>query len=283
MKKFILTLLIPLFFMQSAYALSIFDRSEEAALRRVIKAQTRYANRTDLKKLISTYDKDYINGDGLNLEVYTKLIRDIWDTYKDIEYDIIVKKICVDNNKATAEVVEKSHADVVTSHVIPGKLNSVSNSVYYFRKTEKGWKVVSDKVLDETTSLLYGDAQGLDIKLTVPDEIEPDTEYSAILEFTPPENTIAIASLASDRVEYPQKQTQEVFRALPEDNILERLFTSNTDNFNEYIVASIGLTKTAVDDISVKLSLSGFGYLIKRVNVKGASKGGFEALDVKAE
>ena len=60
---------------------------------------------------------------------------------------------------------------------------------------------------------------------------------------------------------------------------MERLFTSNNDNFNEYIVASIGLTKTAVDDLSVKLSLSGFGYLIKRVNV---TEGAVQP-DVKAE
>ena len=267
MKKLILTLFISLFFVQNAQAWTLFDRSDEASLRRVIKSQIKYANHTDLKKLISTYDKDYVNGDGLTLDVYSKLVRDIWDTYKDIEYDIVVKNISVTDDKAVAEVTETSHADVVASHVIPGKLESVSNSVYYFKKTEKGWKVVSDKVLNETTSLLYGDALGLDIKLTVPEKIQPDTEYSAILEFVPPENTIAIASLASDRVEYPQKPTQEVFRALPEDNILERLFTSNNDNFNEYIVASIGLTKTAVDDLSVKLSLSGFGYLIKRVNV----------------
>ncbi len=283
MKRIILTLFISLFFVQSSFALSLFDRSDEASVRRVVKSQIKYANNSNLKKLISTYDENYMNGDGLNLEVYSKLVQDIWNTYNDIEYDITVKNITIDNDKAVAEVIETSHAEVVTSHVVKGELNSVSNSVYYFRKTNKGWKVVSDKVLDETTSLLYGDALGLDIKLTVPDKVAPNTEYSAMLEFTPPENTLAIASLASDKVEYPQKQTEEVFRALPEDNILERLFTSNTDKLNEYIVASIGLTKTAVDDLSIKLSLTGFGYMIKRVNVIGADKGGFNPADVKPE
>ena len=54
---------------------------------------------------------------------------------------------------------------------------------------------------------------------------------------------------------------------MPEDNILERLFTSNTSNQNEYIVASIGLTRTSICDLSIKLSLTGFGYVVKRVNV----------------
>ena len=51
------------------------------------------------------------------------------------------------------------------------------------------------------------------------------------------------------------------------DNILERIFVSNSDNVNEYVVASIGLTKADVDDLNIKLSLTGFGYKIVRVNV----------------
>ena len=39
-----------------------------------------------------------------------------------------------------------------------------------------------------------------------------------------------------------QVQTKEVFRSMPEDNILERIFTSNDNNKNEYVIASIGLT-----------------------------------------
>ena len=78
---------------------------------------------------------------------------------------------------------------------------------------------------------------------------------------------MAIASIAKDKVEYPQKQAQEVFRKMPEDNLLERLFIANKDNANEYIIASIGLTKADVDDLSIKISLAGFGYQIIRVNV----------------
>lgn len=49
---------------------------------------------------------------------------------------------------------------------------------------------------------------------------------------------------------------------------MERLFISNTDNVNEYIVASIGITKADISDLSIKFSLTGFGYQITRVNVK---------------
>ena len=50
-------------------------------------------------------------------------------------------------------------------------------------------------------------------------------------------------------------------------NILERIFRANTDNVNEYIIASIGLTKADIQDMNIKLSLTGFGYTIKRVNI----------------
>ena len=43
---------------------------------------------------------------------------------------------------------------------------------------------------------------------------------------------------------------------------------------DEYIVASIGLTKTDICDLSIKLSLTGFGYVIKRVNVVPAKQEG---------
>ena len=103
--------------------------------------------------------------------------------------------------------------------------------------------------------------------MTAPQEIQAGKEYTASLEFTPPDDVIAIASIASDKVEYPQKQAKEVYRKLPDDNILERIFVSNSDSVNEYVVASIGLTKADISDLSIKLSLTGFGYKIIRVNV----------------
>ena len=139
--------------------------------------------------------------------------------------------------------------------------------VYYLKKINGTWKVVSDSVLDETTTMLYGLAKDLEIELVVPNNIKPNEEYCALLSFNPPKNVLAVASIANDIIEYPQKPTEEVFRAMPDDNILERLFTSNNKNANEYIVASIGLTETSVCNLDIRFSLVGFGYKIKRVNI----------------
>ncbi|MCQ2754757.1 MAG: hypothetical protein MJ231_06890, partial [bacterium] len=191
-----------------------------------------------------------------------------WDSYLDVKYGIKIKNITLDGDVADVDLIETSYAILPDSSKMEGELKSESISKYKLRKDKNGkWKVFADYVLDETTTMMYGEAKDLDIKLTVPTSIEADKEYTASLEFNPPAGTMAIASIASDVVEYPQQKAKEVFRALPDDGILERLFTSNSENKNEYIIASIGLTKSEVCDISIKLSLTGYGYMIRRVNV----------------
>lgn len=268
MKKLIILLFTFILATQQSYAWYWGQwKSDEELVKNVLESQVKYANRTNFNKFIKTFDSSYVNSDGFNLETYSKLVKDIWKTYDNIVYDIDIKKVTINGNKASAEITETSFAEIKMTKAYEGELKSISDTVYDLEKINGRWKVVSDTVLDEKTSMLYGSAKGLDIKLTVPNNIEANKEYCATLEFTPPQDTLAIASIASDIVEYPQKPTEEVFRALPEDNILERLFTSNTKNANEYIVASIGITKTDICDLNLKLSLTGFGYAIKRVNV----------------
>ena len=247
--------------------------SSEKSIEKVLNSQARYANNSNYKKFMSTFSPEYTNADGFSLEDYSKLIKDIWNTYKDIEYSIQIEDIKVDGNKAIAKVIETTFADTALLNSYNGKLISKANTLYHLEKNSKGkWKVSYDSVVAETTQLLYGDAQNIEYKLTVPEQINANTEYIASLEFTPPNDTIAIASLAVDKIEYPQGKTEEVFRAMPEDNILERFFTSNNENKNEYVIASIGLTKTSICDLNIKLSLTGFGYVIKRINVLDKDK-----------
>jgi len=288
MKKRLLVFLSAILLLSPAvYAGEGFDffklrvfHDDTREIKSLLNSQVRYANKTNFNKFISTFSPDYLNGDGFDLDVYSKLVKDVWETYDDIEYGVVIKDIAVKDDTAIVKVLETSFAYIPVSHRLDGILKSEADSVYYLKKQDGDWKVSSDEVLSETTSMLYGDAKGLDIKLTAPEKIQAGEEYTASLEFTPPEDVIAIASIASDTVEYPQKQPKEVFRRLPEDNILERIFVSNNDKKNEYVVASIGLTKAAVDDLSIKLSLTGFGYKIIRVNVVPAAS---EAEDVKAE
>ena len=274
MKKIILITLLSFFLTPTSFAeektpvfnLHLFN-NDTREVKSLLNSQVRYANRNNFKKFIKTYDKDYVNSDGFNLETYSDIVKDVWQSYDKIKYGIKIKNIEIKDDCAIVSLDETSSA-IIPDKNMNGVLRSEADSVYHLKKVDGKWKVTYDAVNSENTSMLYGEARDLDIKLTAPHEIEAGVEYTASLEFTPPENSIAIASIASDKVEYPQKQAKEVFRKLPDDNILERLFISNTDNVNEYIIASIGITKADINDLSIKLSLTGYGYQITRVNVK---------------
>ena len=245
----------------------IFDHNTRG-VKSVLNSQIKYANKNNFDKFISTYDVNYKNGDGYDLDIYSKLVKELWSNYDNIKYGIKIKDIVFDDDgTAIVSLVETSSADIPITKKMNGVLKSEADSIYYLKKINGKWKVTADKINNEVTSMMYGDAINLDIKLSAPHEVTPGYEYTASLEFNPPKDTFAIASIAKDKVEYPQKQAKEVFRKLPEDNILERLFIANSDHANEYIIASIGLTKADIKDMSIKLSLTGFGYQIIRVNV----------------
>ena len=273
MKRIILSVLLSIFFAQTSFAEvklpdSGFFNNDVRGVRSLLNSQIRYANKNNFDKFIATYDTNYQNGDGYDLDVYSKLVKELWENYDNIKYSIRIKDIKIeDDGTAVVSLIETSMADIPVTKKMNGVLKSEADSVYYLKKINGKWKVVSDKINDEVTSMLYGDAIDLDIKLTAPHEVTPGYEYTASLEFDPPRDTFAIASIAKDKVEYPQKQAKEVFRKLPDDHILERLFIANSDNANEYVIASIGLTKADIKDMSIKLSLTGFGYQIIRVNV----------------
>ena len=49
---------------------------------------------------------------------------------------------------------------------------------------------------------------------------------------------------------------------------MERIFRANTSKFNEYVIASVGITKPEVlTDGVVNVRLVGTAYILKRVNV----------------
>lgn len=278
MKKFLLTTFLSLLLIPSSYAEGKFFKADlfngnVRGVKSVLNSQIKYANKNNFDKFIATYDTNYKNGDGYDIDVYSKLVKELWDNYDNIKYGIKIKDITFDSEgTAIVSLIETSFADIPVTKKMNGILKSEADSVYYLKKINGKWKVTSDKINEEVTSMLYGDAINLDIKLSAPQEVAPGYEYTATLEFDPPKDTFAIASIAKDKVEYPQKQAKEVFRKLPDDHILERLFIANSDNVNEYIIASIGLTKADIKDMSIKLSLTGFGYQIIRVNVVNQPK-----------
>lgn len=231
----------------------------------------RYANSYDLAGLKSLYSDNYINTDGLNKDIYMDLIKKTWESYPDIKYSIEIKNIEADSEQAVAQVVENAIASTSAKSGIlkeRGILQSTSSSVYYFEKINNKWLITSDKILSEKTSLKYGVANDVKIDLIAPNQIPANTQYTATLDIQAPKDSLIIASIGKEEITYPQALAEEIFRKLPEDGSLERVFKSNNKNINEYAVASFGITKARIINQSeLKIYVTGLGFVMSRVNV----------------
>lgn len=240
-------------------------------VKRTMYLHVKYANNYNFDGLKSLYADNYTNSDGLNKNVYFDLIRKTWDSYPDIKYSADIKNIEVNENLATVEVIEDAIATTDSKSGVvneKGLLESTSNSVYYLEKINNEWLITSDHIISEKTFLRYGSAKNLHVDLSAPQQILANTNYTSSLKIEPPKDSLIIASIGRENITYPQETAEEVFRRLPEDGLLERVFTSNNKNINEYAVASFGITKAEVSKgTEIRIYVTGLGFVMSRINV----------------
>ena len=240
-------------------------------VKHVIDQQTVYTNKYDLDGLSSLYAKEFVNSDGFDKEVYFKLIKEPWEPYPDIAYKTQINKIEVGENYATVyvdEVAVATSKETVEDLTVIGELYSTSKCVYYLEKQGSKWLISSEKVLDETSTLKYGDARYADIKLNVPKQIGAGKEYTASLNVVTPIDSVIIASISKENIVYPQTKSEDAFRKLTDNSVLERVFTSNKNNVNEYAVASVGVTRAeSVSDTQARIYMGGLAFIMTRINV----------------
>lgn len=248
---------------------SFLNPSEE--VKRALCMHLKYANTYNFDGLKSMYSEKYINADGLNKDLYFDLIKKTWESYPDIKYKIDIKNIIINGDIAIAQVDEyaigttNSKSGIISEK---GLLESDSSTVYYFEKINNEWLITSDYIVFEKTFLTYGTAKTMKVDLTAPSHIMANTSYTATLKIEPPKDSFIIASIGRENITYPQTVAEEVFRKLPEDDILERIFTSNNKNVNEYAVASFGITKAELNKgTEIKIYVTGLGFVMSRVNV----------------
>lgn len=246
-------------------------------IKAVINQQTVYTNKYDLDGLSSLYAKDFTNSDGFNKEVYFKLIKETWETYPDIIYKTHINNIEFSDNYATVVVDETAIAtskETVGELSVIGELYSTSKCVYFLEKQGTKWVISSEKILDETSTLKYGNARYSKIELSAPKQIGANQDYTATLKVTAPKDSAVIATISKENIVYPQTKAEDAFRRLTGDNILERVFHSNSENVNEYTVASVGITRaepTYTPD-EVRVYMGGLAFIMTRVNVVPKNK-----------
>lgn len=240
-------------------------------VRNIIISQNDYANQRNFEGLYNLYSDDFVNADGFDKEIYFELVRDTWKVYPNITYKTKINKIEFSDNYASVFVTETAYGttkDGVDDFETVGELYSVSNCVYYLEKKGVKWFINAEKIIDETSTLKYGDARYLEMELKAPKQIGANKYYTTKLKINNNKNALIIASINKDNIVYPQSQSEPVFKRLYEDNTLERIFLSNKDNLNEYTTAIIGITQLEdIDNQKIKVYMRGLAFIMSRVNV----------------
>lgn len=246
-------------------------------IKALINLQTKLANEHNKQALKELYSKNFVNSDGLNKDLYMKLIDDTFKTYPDITYKTKIKNVKVSNNYAEVLVTETAFA---TSNEMfdefnfsdninnLGELYSVAKSIYHLERQGAKWFINAEQILEETSTLKFGKATKLNIELNAPKVSGADKDYTATLKVNLPKNFVAIASISKENITYPQNKSNDVFRKVPEDNTIERVFHSNNENVNEYAVASVGFAHAEPYKIDkIKIYMDGFAFIMTRINI----------------
>ncbi|MBO8430041.1 hypothetical protein IAC76_01505 [Spirochaetes bacterium] len=258
-------------------------KNTEKEIREVFKTQDKYTNSYDFDGLYRLYSDDFMNCDGYNKEVYFKLIKETWETYPEITYQTEIVNVNVTSNFATVETFETAFAvtEEDSEYISAvGELRSEAHCIYHLKRDKGRWLISGEDILDERSSLKYGDARFIKMELNAPTLIGAGQDYSAELKVDMPADQIVIASIASEKIIQPVEPAPERYRKLPSDQILERLFVANKDNVNEYSIASVGVTRTEpLDEENVKVYMNGLAFLMTRVNV--VPKNNFIKMDEK--
>ena len=287
MRRIVITLLAALLIMPATLTVSdaslVSNRVHRAELRKETKQNTRlikdlfkvhdkFANAHDIKMLDVLYSDNYINNDGFDKKAYFKSIEKTWETCKDLTYTTKILSIEVNGDNASVSVEESATGTIVDNLLdrvpISGEIHSKSKGIYYLTKINGKWYISGENSISDESSLLYGDARFMNIDLQAPSQVNAGETYSVLLKVDADNETFIVGAIDHDPVTYPTVTPKSELRALSTSKTLERYIKANSDNLNEYAVASMAISKIrkfAPD--SIKIYMAGLACVMKRVNV----------------
>lgn len=286
MRKIILTLILlslvlPFTSVQSSASI-VSDRRYRAEQRQLNKENikeikslfelhTKYANNHDAKSLEPLYADSYINNDGFNKEVYFESIKSTWEACEDITYSTKIISINVNGDNASVDVEETANGTIretIESVPVSGEIHSVSKSIYQLVKINNKWYISGETAISDESSLLYGDARFMNIEIQSPAQVASGENYTVTLKVDADKDTFIVGSINSDPVVYPTNTPKSELRPMPQSQILERIIKANTNNINEYAVASMAISKVKnAGNSNFRIYMAGLACVMKRINV----------------
>ncbi len=259
-----------------------FQNDEDTKeIKNLLKLLTRYSNEHNADKIITLYDKTYRSYDGFDYDTFKKMLKETFEAYENITYKSKIESIHLYGDKAVANLVDKTSATlesksmqekvkkIADSDLNTGELEGECNYSVYLQKINDEWKIIGDNVISEVTSVKYGSAKQYPMEFLAPLSIAKDKEYCLTLKMPVQKGVKVVASLGKEEILYPSVEPEDVFRKLPKDGILERIVRSNKDGFNEYAMASVGITEISVaqDFSAIQFKMTGLAFLMQRVNL----------------
>lgn len=244
--------------------------STENEIKRFFNEYKEYSNTQNIDKLMNLYDDNYLSADKFNKRKLQELALQSWSAYPKAKYDFKILSLTSGYENATVVAYETISGETTsTVEYIKGYgyIESKAATIYYLKKYYGGWKIISDYIIDEKTSLKYGVAKDLDMKIDAPPLIKTGQEYSAVLQMNVPKEYIALVSLNNEPITFPTEKATEVFRTMKNTGIQERILRANKDGKNENAVASVGIAKADIKEKDIKINIVGIAFMTSRINI----------------
>lgn len=267
---FIFAISLLFFNVSNSYAFSNVPKSF-VEIQKVFEQQKCFLNEAKIEELKSLYSEDYSSNDGFDKNTLFNLYQDTLKNHPDIKYDILVTKITVDGDYATVKTVNKSTATTLQKSQITndnGLLSIDMETIFYLQNKSGLWQIIAEQTISERTSLLYGECKTANVKLYVPEFIPAGKEYTAVLEVPEKYSKFTMGSIKKELITYPSEDPGDIFKTFDSVGIIERIFTSNTQEKNEMIAASVAIATPYIGtNNNIDTKISGIGVLLQRVNL----------------
>ena len=255
-------------------------KQDEKEIKKLLSDLNKYANRHEVDKILSLYDKNFISHDGFTLETYGKVLDDAFKYYKNIRTKSEIKHIFMKKDEAFVTLLDKSKATVYDDNdkFLSFKIKTLKTAFYEnecsymlrLKKTREGWKIVSDHIIFETCMIRNLRAKDIPMLLTTPQTVEPGQEYTVKLDMDLGKNMGAMVDLSREVITWPSTLFEEKYKVFPKTKTLERVIRANETGYNENIAAYINIGEYSYlkKYNKYKIDTTGYAIISQRVNVK---------------
>ena len=169
MKKIVLFLAFIVLNIASANA---FELNNYWQIRLTLRDYNKALAGQNIEKIKSFYSDTYKNADGFTLDELVQMLEKTYNSYGEMKQKTKINSIVTFDNDAIVQLTDKTsaivHPDKTKQKEKAGRLDGKSVYNLYFKKTDEGWKIFYDEITAETTSLKYGIANKIPMKLNTP-------------------------------------------------------------------------------------------------------------------